>query len=74
MSKRPQWFDKTPVHDSSTVALKSAAKAIRYDAKLLRKSGNRAGAEAATYCAGALERVAAGATWTDAFSFPAEAQ
>lgn len=69
MAKLPQWYSKT-VTDTNTTpteALKDAAKILRIDAKDYRREKNHDGAHAAERIAAALDRVAAGTSWKEAF-------
>jgi hypothetical protein len=68
MGNRPQWMSKVPTHVCHpATTLKEAAKVIREDAKRFRRDRNDIGARTAQMIASALERVANGETWEEAF-------
>jgi len=66
MAKNPVFV----VHPHST--LREAAKVIREDAKDYRQEKNKDGAAVATRIANALDRVANGMTWEEAFELRKE--
>ena len=73
MAKRPQWMSRNPTfvqHPAQT--LRDAAKVIREDAKDYRQEKNKDGAAVATRIANALDRVAGGMTWEEAFELRKE--
>jgi hypothetical protein len=71
MAKHPQWFDKVPTAVANPLAtLKDAAKVVREDGRIRRKSGDPEGGRVAGQIASALEAVASGKTWREAFEIP----
>ncbi len=77
--KRPKWTDDVVTRPHYTLgesaaaenALRQAAKALRIDAKLWRKEGNKYGAVALECTARRLEQVADSEPWAEAFDWPA---
>jgi len=70
-TKIPNWMSSVPhylAHPGST--LKRAAQVIRVDAKGYRRNGDEDGERAAMRIARALDDVAAGKSWAEAFEFP----
>jgi hypothetical protein len=77
--KRPKWTDDYLGKRNYTIgeqaaadlAIRSAAKALRIDAKWWRKEKNADAAWAVETVAAFLDQVAAGKTWAEAFDWPA---